>query len=122
MKYRGIEPHGIPHGKNLKYRPLHTAVLKGIAVFFYSTEFYVYLPKLLSDINNLQDGALARKRVRFYFVGKRGFLLCSGLSWGGTIAAESSVVPSKQDKPFSYIIDRANVLLSEWQSFIGGYP
>ena len=112
---------GIPP-KRKKRLLVHTAVSQGIAVFFCSTGFCFYLPKPLLSINSLQNGALAQKRVRFFVVRKKGFLLCRSLNWNERKAAKSIFFFLKLDKPFLFISNCTNALLSEWQTFIGRYP
>ena len=54
---------------------LHTAVLKGIAVFFCSTGFFLFPGPYPSSAKSQQPGAYTRRCARFFYVGKCRFLL-----------------------------------------------
>jgi len=121
MKYRGIEPHRASPGINLKYQLLHTAISKGIAVFFCSTPFYLFSPYKLIYGSPLQNGAPAVKWVRFLFVKKTEFLQYHSPFWNEREAARfSSYI--KKDKLVLCIYMGMPLLLSKWQTFISGYP
>lgn len=63
-----------PPNKEQNIGFVHTAVLEGIAVFFCSTSFCLFL-FLLTIFNKYNHaGASALRRMRFSFVGKRDFL------------------------------------------------
>lgn len=66
---------GNPPNKKANTGFVHTAVLEGIAVFFYSTDFYRLPSPFPISPRKLQTGAPVLKRVRFSFVGKGRFLL-----------------------------------------------
>ena len=63
-----------PPGKKKQVHFLHTAVLKGIAVFFYSTFFLSFPPNSLIHNEILLKDASALWRVRFFNGEKRQFL------------------------------------------------
>ena len=68
MKHRKNEPPKIPPDKKPKYQFLHTAISKGIAVFFCSTPFCLFSPYRLIYGSPLQNDAPAVKWVRFFYV------------------------------------------------------
>ena len=121
MKHRKNEPPKIPPDKKLKYQFLHTAVSKGIAVFFCSTPFYLFSPYRLIYGSPLQNDAPAVKWVHFLFVIKRRFLLCRGTFCN---RRQTEVVTQFliSDKPCFADDQGGSAILSKWQTFIGRYP
>lgn len=59
-----------PPGVKQQLSFIHTAVLQGIAVFFYSTSFAIFLLFFPICIKFCRTYALAGRRVLFLFVGK----------------------------------------------------
>ena len=121
MKRRRIKPTGVLPGKSLTYQVLHTAVLQGIAVFSYSTQFFLFSPYRLIYGSPLQNNALAVKWVHFLFVIKRRFLL-----WRDTFCNRRQTEVVTQflilDKPCFADGQGGSSILSKWQTFIGRYP
>lgn len=72
------KPGGFPPTTEQKPYFVHTAVLTGIAVFFCSTGFFLFSGPYPSSGKNQQPSARAFWCVRFYFVGKCGFLVFPG--------------------------------------------
>ena len=69
------KPGACPPRAGLNPHFLHTAVLKGIAVFFCSTGFFLFPGPYPSSAKSQQPSARAFWCVHFYFVGKCGFLV-----------------------------------------------
>ena len=124
MKQRRIEPRGASPGKNLKYQFLHTAVLKGIAVFFYSTPIYLFFFQdiLFNNFPTLE--AFVVRRALFLFVGKcqtPQYFICF---WRGQAVLRKTAAIYLE--AYTYAVDELSPvlisLLFEWQAFICRYP
>lgn len=121
MKHRRIKPTGVLPDKNLTYQFLHTAVSKGIAVFFYSTQFSLFSPYKLIYGSPLQNDTPAVKWVCFLFVVKREFLLCLDIFCN---RQRTKIILHflMSDKPCFANGKGGALILSKWQTFIGKYP
>lgn len=128
MKYKKIEPHEAPPGKNLTYQFIHiiyTVISKGIAVFFCSTPIYLFYFKLQLFNIFFDTEAFVIRRVPFLFVGKsKRKPYHSSFCCGQAVLRKTAAVLfepymlygfEKQLTIFSY-------LLFQWQTFIGRYP
>lgn len=73
MQAKGKRKDGHPSKDPQKYCFVHTAILKGTAVFFCSTSFFLFPSSFPSSGIVCRFNALAQWRVRFYFVGKCKF-------------------------------------------------
>ena len=69
------KPGACPPRAGLNPHFLHTAVLKGIAVFFCSTGFFLFPGPYPSSAKSQQPSAYTRRCARFFYVGKCRFLL-----------------------------------------------
>ena len=72
------KPGGCPPKTEQKPYFVHTAALTGIAVFFCSTDFFLFSGPYPSSGKSQQPSARAFWCVRFFFVGKCGFLAFPG--------------------------------------------
>jgi len=69
------KPGACPPRAGLNPHFLHTAVLKGIAVFFCSTGFFLFPGPYPPSAKSQQPSAYTRRCARFFYVGKCRFLL-----------------------------------------------
>ena len=119
------KPGACPPRAGLNPHFLHTAVLKGIAVFFCSTAFYflaLILP--LFNIFSISEAFVAR-RAPFVFVGKWQTPQYLFYFWYGQAVFSRTAAVSPELYIF-YGSDKQPIVLTallfEWQAFIGRYP
>ena len=67
------KPGACPPRAGLNPHFLHTAVLKGIAVFFCSTGFFLFPGPYPSSAKSQQPSAYTRRCARFFYVGNADF-------------------------------------------------
>ena len=124
MKHKGIQRDKLPP-VIIKAYFIHTAILKGIAVFFCSTPFYFSAPLLpLFDIFSNSEAFVAR-RAPFLFVGKWQTPQYLFYFWYGQAVFSRTAAVSHELYMF-YGSDKQPIVLTallfEWQTFIGRYP
>lgn len=125
MKPKGTVCGGQPPSQERKRNRLHTAVLTGIAVFFYSTIFFDFLLHIPIYPKLQQKDALAKRRVRFLFVVKcqtpHYFIY---FQYGQAVFRKIAAAFLETCTYFG--VDKQplviSTLLCEWQAFIGRYP
>lgn len=125
MKSKGEFCGGKPPTVERKNKRLHTAVLEGIAVFFYSTPIYFFAFRfpLFNKYSNSE--VLVAGQAPFLFVGKwqtpqYHFYFGNGqavVSKTVALFPEFYILHGSDKQP--YILA---ALLFEWQTFIGRYP
>lgn len=70
METEKVKSGGQPPSRKKETYTVHTAVLEGIAVFFYSTVFFLFENPFPLNYKKFLNGVSVLRRVRFFFVGK----------------------------------------------------
>lgn len=113
-----------PPTKKCYRNRLHTAVLKGIAVFFYSTPIYLFFFQdiLFNNFPTLE--AFVARRALFLFVGKCQMPQYFIYFWRGQAVLRKTAAIYLET--YTYAVDELSPvlisLLFEWQAFICRYP